>query len=118
MAPTLAPFATGKKLLQVPSGVGVLPSRTLRVVPVPAGSVCVQPSEPHATFWPASKMRESKLPDAANGLSRSQSTVSAGPPGLASLTTGRMDAPIETEEVWTELPSMKNVTLEARHSTR
>ena len=118
MAPTLAPSATGKKLLQVPSGFGVLPRRTLSVIPVPAGRVCVQSSVPHATFSPASKMRESKLPDAANGLRRSQSTVNAGAPTAKSLTTGRMAAAIETEVVWTELPSMKKVTLEARHSIR
>ena len=99
----------------------VLPTITLihmSVIPVLAGSVCVQPSAPHATFWPASNMRESKLSDVANGLSRSQSTVSAGAPTAKSLTTGRMEAPIETESVWTEVPSMKNATLEALHSMR
>ena len=42
MSPPLA--ATGVKALQLPSGVGVLPVRTLSATPVPRGGLGVQPS--------------------------------------------------------------------------
>ena len=54
--------AMGVKLLQVPSGVGVLPVRTLSATSVPAGVSSVQLSAPQSAAWPASRMRESKVP--------------------------------------------------------
>ena len=62
MSPPLV--AIGVKALQVPSGLAVLPVRTLSATPVPAGVAAFQLSEPQSAPWPASKTRESKLPDA------------------------------------------------------
>ena len=56
--------AIGAKLLQLPSGVGVLPVRTLSWMSVPAGVFSIQLSWFQLTAWPASKMRDSKAPDA------------------------------------------------------
>ena len=58
-----APLATGAKALQVPSGVGVLPVRTLSATPVPVGVVAIQLSAPQSALWPASKTRETKVPE-------------------------------------------------------
>ena len=59
-------LAIGVKALQVRSGVGVLPVRTLIAIPVPDGVAEFQLSAPQSTLWPgpASKTRESKVPEA------------------------------------------------------
>ena len=58
--------AIGVKALQVPSGIGVSPVRTLIAIPVPNGVAEFQVSAPQLTLWPApaSKTRESKVPEA------------------------------------------------------
>ena len=63
MSPPL--LAIGVKALQVPSGVGVSPVRTLIAIPVPAGVAEFQLSAPQSAVWPtpASKTRESKVPE-------------------------------------------------------
>ena len=51
------------KALQLPSGVGVLPVRTLSATPVPAGVSAVHERASQSTDWPASRTRESKVPE-------------------------------------------------------
>ena len=57
--------AIGVKALQVPSGVGVSPVRTLIAIPVPEGIAEFQLSAPQSAIWPApaSKTLESKVPE-------------------------------------------------------
>ena len=57
--------AKGAKGVQLPSGVGVLPCRTLRLTLVPAGSVFVHVALPQGTLLPASNTRDVKVPVAA-----------------------------------------------------
>jgi hypothetical protein len=49
---------------------------------------------------------------------RSQSTDREGPPGSASLASGRIDPPSVTACVATRAPSAKKRTFDAFHSTR
>ena len=60
MSPPLA--LIGVNELQLPSGVGVLPVRTLRTTEVPEGVLAIQDSGPQSALWPASRTREVKLP--------------------------------------------------------
>ena len=62
---------TGLKPLQLPSGVGVLPVRTLSATPVPAGVSAVHERASQLTDWPASRTRESKCPRPGRGSSAS-----------------------------------------------
>ena len=79
--PMVAPEPdNGMKQDQVLSGVGVFPMRTENTRLVPVGVALVQEAEVHVTAWPPSKTRERKLPEAAYGLSRIQSTVTTPPP--------------------------------------
>src|SRR5437868_14443544 len=83
-------LARGIKLLQLASGVGVSPTRTLSARLVPDGTSADHAASNQPTGAPASRTRDKKLPEATyGGVSHIQSTVSAAPPTLASLTTGR-----------------------------
>ena len=64
MSPPLDPI--GAKSLQLPSGVGVFPVRTLIARSVPDGVAELQVSAPQLTLWPApaSKTRESNVLEA------------------------------------------------------
>ena len=53
------------KAVQVWSGVGVLPRRTLMFRLVPFGRSLVQVAVPQVTLLPASKTRDRNVPDAA-----------------------------------------------------
>src|SRR5437867_12146630 len=106
--PIAAPELTsGVKAVQVPSGVGVLPVRTLSAKPVPAGSPAVHAASTQETDPPASSTWDTKVPEAAYGLSRIQSIVMAPPPTLASLAIGRSE--LVTATLWeaTCVPSTK-----------
>ena len=87
MSPPLE-VAIGAKALQLPSGVGVSPVRTLSCDAGPGRRVGV-PAEraPVGTLaGAASKTRESKAPERRIGAQiRSQSTASSGPPAVKSL---------------------------------
>ena len=63
---------------------------------VPAGVLAVHSMLPQLTRPPPPKMRERKLPDAAYGVMRIQSTLIAAPPALYSLRSGRMPPVIAT----------------------
>ena len=67
---------------------------------------------------PASKTRDSNVPDEAYGVIRIQSTVTAAPPLWASLITGRIAAPIAMACVSTTVPSIEKITLVGVQSTR
>ncbi len=54
----------GVNALQLPSGVGVSPVRTLICRLVPGGALAFQLSAPQSAAWPASKTREMKVPAA------------------------------------------------------
>ena len=110
--------AIGLNELQLASGVGVLPVRTLSATPVPGGVAEVHARAPQSAPSPASRTRESKLPDPGYGLIRSQSTESSPPPGLKSLLSGRMLSANATVWVATGVPSTKNRTSPASHSIR
>ena len=62
MSPPL--LLIGVKALQVPSGVGVSPVRTLICTLVFGGAFAFQLSAPQSAAWPASKTRERKVPEA------------------------------------------------------
>jgi hypothetical protein len=51
------------KAVQVPSGTGVFPNRTLIPIPVPAGVVLVHDAVPQLAIAPASKIRDVKVAD-------------------------------------------------------
>jgi hypothetical protein len=81
---------TALNALQLPSGTGVVPLRTLSVKVVPPGTLAVQLALVQLAAPPASSTREVKLPLAWYGLSRSQSTTSVPLPTVPSLMTGRI----------------------------
>jgi hypothetical protein len=87
------------------SGIAVSPVRTRRAMAVPAGADCVQEKAPQLDLCPASRTREVKLPEEAYGVTRSQSTDSAGPPEAASLASARRGPGTATACVATRVPS-------------
>ena len=89
---------SGMKLLQLASGVGVSPSRTLTAKLVPAGIAADHVASNQVTGAPASRTRDRNVPEATyGGVIHIQSTVSTPPPTVASLTTGRMLAVMAME---------------------
>src|SRR4051812_10189338 len=96
---------SGTQSLQVLSGVGVLPSRTLSVRDVLAGVALFHEAVPQGTGVPASKTLDKYVPDVA--LIRSQSTDTPPFPTSKSLTAGRIAVVMETSWWATCWPSMK-----------
>ena len=109
--------AIGAKELQVPSGFGVFPVRTLSATFVSAVVSAFQPSAPQLTPSPASKTREWNVPEPGYGLMCIQSTDTSGPIETSLAITLRFSA---TLTVWvaTRLPSTKYLTSPASHSMR
>ena len=106
-APIVEPLLADWKAVQDASGNGVSPVRTDRAIEVPVGRALDHESRPHVRLWTASKMRESKLPEAANGLMRIQSTETDPPPTVRSLASGRMAVATVTRCEATAAPSTK-----------
>ena len=97
---------SGAKLVQLPSGVGVSPVRTLSAMPVPAGDAAVQLSPFQLTVWVPSKTREVKVPEPGYGLIRSQSTLTVpASPLNRSLARGRICTAMLAVWVATSEPS-------------
>src|SRR5262245_13366960 len=111
-------LATGMKPVHVPSGVGVLPIRTLRAPLVPVGVVAVHVRLPQATGALASMTRDVNVPVAAYGVMRIQSTCTAPPPTFMSLISGFMLLVMAIACEATCVPSMKYVTLVEVQSIR
>ena len=90
------------KPLHVPSGVGLLPVRTLMTMFVAAGVSLVQVMLFHATGCPASNTRESNVHDDEYGLILTQSREMPPPPTLKSLASGRIAVATEIacEATW------------------
>src|ERR1700730_14503118 len=84
--------AIGAYELHEPSGVDVLPVRTLIARLVPAGVTLVHPMLCQVTIDMASNTRDSNAPDATyGGLIQSESTIMTPPPSRKSLAAiGRM----------------------------
>ena len=82
--------------LHVPSGVALLPVRTLITTLVPVGVSLVQVALSHVTGLPASNTLESKLHEAEYGLISIQSSSNAGADVSKSLANGRRDPTKET----------------------
>ena len=113
------PLDRAEKPVQVWSGVGVSPVRTPIPMLVPAGVVCVQEIVPQETLCPASKTRESKVPEGIYGLIRIQSITARPPPTLRSLARAPIVvAPNEMVWVATAPPSTKYATVEPFQSMR
>src|SRR5882762_1059512 len=108
LIPIAAPeLASVLKRVHDPSGVGVLPVRTLITRLVAAVVSAFQVAVSQFTVWPASNTRDLKAHGVAYGLSLSQSRDTLPPPTLRSLTSGRnaVPMPIGCEITW--MPSMK-----------
>src|SRR5262249_11790358 len=100
------PDDIGAKLLQVASGVAVLPPRTLIATLVPAGVVAFHWMLCQATGAPASKIRDWNVPAPAYGDKRIQSTKMVPPNGLKSLAaTGRIGPATAIAWLATSAPS-------------
>src|SRR5439155_6480295 len=122
LADTVAPDAArARKVVQSLAGsfgFGVLPVRTESARLVPVGVAAVHDTLPQATGPPALKIRDKKLPEAAYGVMRSQSTDTEAPPTENSLMIGRIVAAIATVWIATSWPSIENATLDAFQSMR
>src|SRR6478672_6843760 len=94
------------KEVQVPSGVGVLPKRTLRASVVPAGVAVTDDADAQTVGVPASRMRDVKVPAVVYGAMRTEETRSTSPPGLKSENAGRIGSGIDWAWLATSVPSM------------
>jgi hypothetical protein len=115
---TSAPFCISVNAVHVLSGTAVSPVRTLRVSVVLVGTAPVQLKVPQSARPPASWIRERKLPLWAYGVNRIQSTATAVPPALMSLTAGSIAPVTVALAVATTVPSIENTTLSASQSIR
>ena len=117
MSPPLA--AIGVKPLQLPSGVGVLPVRTLSATPVPPGVSAVQTSG--APVDRLAGVEDPRIERARGRIGAQVEPVDrdVGAAALRSLAPGRIwVAPKLAAWVATRLPSTKNRTSVASHSIR
>ena len=104
--------------VQLPSGTGVFPRRASMARLVPAGKLLVQLAAPQLVTPPESNTREVYEPEAPYGEMRSQSTLSAGPPTLKSLTIATMLPLTVLVIVVTGPPSTEKPKLPAFQSMR
>ena len=72
-----------------------------------AGALADQDRAPQSAAPPASNTRDSNAPEAAYGLTCSQSTDSAAPAASKSLASGRISAEMVAAWEATSVPSMK-----------
>ena len=118
--PIAAPEAAiGVNAVQLASGVGVDPVRTLIEMAVPAGVSANHDMFAHVVFAPVPKTRDVNVPLAAYGVMRIQLIEMVAPPGAPSLAIGSMGVvkPLTAWEAnWT--PSTQNVTAEPVQSIR
>ena len=110
---------TGLKPLQLPSGVGVLPVRTLSATPVPAGVSAVHERASQLTDWPASRTRESNVPEVGVGAQMEPIDRDVGAAAVEVARQGsHLGVPKSTAWVATRLPSTKYRTSVESHSIR
>src|SRR5215212_3455251 len=106
------------KSLQVESGLGVAPVRSLKARLVPAGTVASHSSVDQRAFAFAARTRDRKTAGVAYGVTWTQSTTSLFPSTVKSLATGRLGPATETACVATRLPSIQYPTELAAQSMR
>src|SRR3954467_1046263 len=111
-------YGTELNAVQVPSGTGVLPRRTLTVTAVPDGRSAVQVAAPSVAVVPASKTRDTNVPAATNGVMRSQSIDSFDVLTVKSLTIGRSGVAIVIDCANTCAPSIQYTTFDVFQSIR
>ena len=85
---------------------------------MPEGVAAVHAAVPQSVACPLSNTREVKLPEAAYGVTRSQSTASVPPPVLKSLTIASRLLPTARLRVVMSVPSTENANALADQSMR
>jgi hypothetical protein len=119
LAPIVPPEAEiGMNPVQLVAGVGEFEAFTLIATLVPEGVRAVHDIAPQFAVTPASNTREMNAPDAAYGVTRTQSTVMAPPPVVKSLASASIVSESAAECVATTLPSTEKTTLVALQSIR
>src|SRR6267143_1020547 len=119
LAPMVPPEAEiGVNPVQLVAGVGEFDALTLMATLVPAGVLAVHDKVPQVVVAPASNTCEMNAPEAAYGVNRIQSTVTAPLPVLKSLAIGIIVPVTANAWVATTLPSIEKTAESELQSIR